>query len=60
MRWPWVKLHYEGAQARNLAEQHYEETKARGPEVRRVAESLREIRQANHFAEMWRRAAERH
>ena len=50
---PWRK-HREstgGAQAREAAEEHLRETRDQWPEVRRVAASLRDLREHNHFAE---------
>jgi len=41
----------EAEKAREKAQADLDETRARWPEVRRVAASLREVREANHFAE---------
>lgn len=52
MKWPWKRDHpQEGSTARQEAERHLADTRARWPEVRTVAGSLRDLRERNHFAE---------
>jgi len=57
MRLPWHKARVaperlEEARAEAAAAQErLDQTRARGPEVRRLAASLRELRQENHFSE---------
>ena len=55
MRWPWAKYHEEhdafgGEQAHVEATANLAEAAAAWPEVKRVAKSLRELRERNHFA----------
>jgi len=53
VRWPWRKRPGRlmgGAQAHQEATENLADARAKGPEVRRVAASLRELREQNHFA----------
>jgi hypothetical protein len=52
VRWRRPRPHSDGAAAREDAEKALEETRARWPEVREQAESLRQLRRENHFAAM--------
>lgn len=60
MRFPWSKRRKArtrgGEQARQQAQVHHEEIQAQWPEVRRVSQSLRELRERNGFAEAIRLA----
>lgn len=54
MRWPWTKTDRsasEGEKARAKAAGELAEARARWPEVNRVAQSLRDLRERNHFSE---------
>lgn len=49
--WRRERRNDDARQAREKAEADLEKTRARWPEVNRVVASLREVREANHFAE---------
>lgn len=53
MRWPWRKREdtSEGVRARREATAHLAQAHARWPEVTRVSQSLRELRERNHFGQ---------
>lgn len=56
MRWPWTKYHdemdpFDGTKARKEATAHLALAQARWPEVSRVSQSLRELRERNHFGD---------
>lgn len=53
MRWPWTRFPKQtgGEEARVEAESSLAETREPWPEVTRVAQSLRDLRERNHFAE---------
>lgn len=57
MRWPW-RHRDPGPADEALAEsrEQREEAQARREEIKSIADTLREIRRANHFAESIRRA----
>jgi len=51
MKWPWTHdVDADGAHARAVTEQALVEVRSRWPEVLRVAEGLRELRERNAFA----------
>ena len=55
MRWPWTKRDDrcgDGAKAREDAAAVVREVHARAPQVERTTERLRELREANHFAQL--------
>ena len=49
MKWPWKRD--EARKAREQAEIDLAETRAETPKVRALADSLRELRERNHFGE---------
>jgi hypothetical protein len=56
VKWPWTRYReerdaFDGAEAREEATAHLAQAQARWPEVTRVAQSLRELRERNHFGE---------
>lgn len=65
MRWPWHRVPEVPVPDDNRGEAHDALTKSQkdladihqqGPEVRKIARSLREIRETNHLAEQLRQA----
>lgn len=50
MIWRRRKAESEATRARKAAEQALEQTRAQTPKYRALGESLRELREANHFA----------
>jgi hypothetical protein len=58
MRWPWPKRHVDevsrGTVAREKATADLAQAQAKWPEVTRVAQSLRELRERNHFGDQVR------
>jgi hypothetical protein len=59
--WPWRKRNTtEGAAARGAAQQALDQAKAQRPAVKAVADSLRELRVRNHFAESFIASMRRH
>lgn len=66
MKWPWHKEPHRdweavdetgGRQARERAERDLEATRAQTPGFRELARELHEIRQTNHLADAFMRAA---
>ena len=56
MRWPWSRKvapvrEPSGKKAHHEATEHLEAARRRGPEVKRVSASLRELRERNGFGE---------
>lgn len=53
MKWPWGKPDADtgGLEARRVSEQNLRAAQAQRPEVQRVASSLRDLRERNHFAD---------
>lgn len=57
MRWPWRRRESDRAdQALAQSREQLEQAQRQRDEVRRLAERLRDLREANHFAESIRRA----
>ena len=58
MHWPWRRHRHPGSADEALAEarREREEARARRSEVKSIASQLRDMREANHFAESIRRA----
>lgn len=56
MRWPWQRKPDQADEALAEARREREEARERRKEVKSIASQLRDIREANHFAESIRRA----
>lgn len=59
MRWPWTKYQaerddFDGRDAREEAVANLASAHAKWPEVNRVSQSLRELRERNHFSDQVR------
>jgi len=53
MRWPWSRRRKaEEAEALRAAQERLDDAKRKDAEVNSLADQLRQIRDANHFAEM--------
>lgn len=51
MKWPWTRrVESQGTDAHKAAIENLASAHARDPEVKRVSQSLRELRERNHFA----------